>query len=243
VAAFGAEGTEVIRKTNDYLNRIATTDPQRALLLAGFINEDPLGWAEYIAYYEHDTYIESASANGLAYLIIDYYLNDKSEIDIVFSGKTMSSNKDMLFGANNASGNCESYSTSGNRWMIRQGGKTLEWNVAAYANNKPLRMTQRGADVTLKDAETGEELELVTNTGTRASIAATTKLYLFTIARSASTLWNDGLRIQSLSIAEDGTQVVNLLPVTRKADGEIGMFDIKNRTFYANAGTGKFIAG
>ena len=43
VAAFGsAEGTEVIRKTNDYLNRIATTDPARALLLANFINEDPL---------------------------------------------------------------------------------------------------------------------------------------------------------------------------------------------------------
>ena len=42
VAAFGAEGTEVIAKTNNYLNRIATTDPQRALLLAGFINEDPL---------------------------------------------------------------------------------------------------------------------------------------------------------------------------------------------------------
>lgn len=42
LAAFGAEGTEVIRKTNDYLNRIVTTDPQRALLLAGFINEDPM---------------------------------------------------------------------------------------------------------------------------------------------------------------------------------------------------------
>ena len=42
VAAFGAEGTEVIRKTNDYLNQIATTDPQRALLIAGFINEDPM---------------------------------------------------------------------------------------------------------------------------------------------------------------------------------------------------------
>lgn len=42
VAAFGAEGTEVIRKTHDYLNRIATTDPQRALLLANFINEDPM---------------------------------------------------------------------------------------------------------------------------------------------------------------------------------------------------------
>ena len=42
VAAFGAEGTEVIAKTNDYLNQIATTDPQRALQLANFINEDPM---------------------------------------------------------------------------------------------------------------------------------------------------------------------------------------------------------
>ena len=43
VAAFGsAEGTEVIAKTNDYLNAIAKTDPQRALFLAGFINEDPM---------------------------------------------------------------------------------------------------------------------------------------------------------------------------------------------------------
>ena len=42
VAAFGAEGTEVIRKTNDYLNRIAQTDPQRALQISGFINEKPM---------------------------------------------------------------------------------------------------------------------------------------------------------------------------------------------------------
>lgn len=42
LAAFGAEGTEVIAKTNDYLNRIATTDPQRALQISGFINEDPM---------------------------------------------------------------------------------------------------------------------------------------------------------------------------------------------------------
>lgn len=42
VAAFGAEGTEVIAKTDDYLNQIATTDPQRALQISGFINEDPM---------------------------------------------------------------------------------------------------------------------------------------------------------------------------------------------------------
>jgi hypothetical protein len=39
VAAFGAEGTEVIRKTSDYLNRIAASDKAKATALAGFINE------------------------------------------------------------------------------------------------------------------------------------------------------------------------------------------------------------
>ena len=43
IAAFGAEeGIAVISRTNDYLNQIATTDPQRAQQLAMFINEDPL---------------------------------------------------------------------------------------------------------------------------------------------------------------------------------------------------------
>ena len=40
LAAFGAEeGTQVIIKTNDYLNAIAATDPARAQQLSAFINE------------------------------------------------------------------------------------------------------------------------------------------------------------------------------------------------------------
>ena len=42
LAAFGEEGMVVISKTNDYLNAIALTDPQRAQQLADFIQEDPL---------------------------------------------------------------------------------------------------------------------------------------------------------------------------------------------------------
>ena len=53
VAAFGsAEGTAVIAKTNDYLNRIATTDPQRALQISGFINEKPTIAPWVCGYYE-----------------------------------------------------------------------------------------------------------------------------------------------------------------------------------------------
>ena len=43
IAAFGREeGIAVIRRTNDYLNALALTDPTRAQQLAMFINEDPL---------------------------------------------------------------------------------------------------------------------------------------------------------------------------------------------------------
>lgn len=77
VAAFGAEGTEVIAKTNDYLNRIATTDPQRALLLANFINEDPL------SYLSPRVLISHACDKDLLYV-----LNNSKEIDIAVYGGT-----------------------------------------------------------------------------------------------------------------------------------------------------------
>lgn len=78
MAAFGfAEGTEVIRKTNDYLNRIATTDPQRALLLANFINEDPL------SYLSPRVLISHACDKDLLYV-----LNNSKEIDIAVYGGT-----------------------------------------------------------------------------------------------------------------------------------------------------------
>jgi len=42
MAAFGADGTAVIRATNEYLNGIAASDKAKATALAGFINEDPM---------------------------------------------------------------------------------------------------------------------------------------------------------------------------------------------------------
>lgn len=41
-AAFGAEAEQVILRTYNYLDGIASTDPKKAKLLAAFINEDPM---------------------------------------------------------------------------------------------------------------------------------------------------------------------------------------------------------
>jgi hypothetical protein len=78
---------------------------------------------------------------------------------------------------------------------------------------------------------------------TRGNIAATTKLYLFTIARASSTKWNDGMRIHQFNIYEDSDMVVGLAPSYKSADGTIGVYDFINNKFYANAGAGTFLKG
>lgn len=50
-------------------------------------------------------------------------------------------------------------------------------------------------------------------------------------------------KIYSVSLERDGTIVADLVPCYRKADGEIGMYDIVSNTFFTNVGTGTFTKG
>lgn len=50
-------------------------------------------------------------------------------------------------------------------------------------------------------------------------------------------------KIYSVSLERDGTIVADLVPCYRKADGEIGMYDIVSNTFFTNVGTGTFARG
>lgn len=50
-------------------------------------------------------------------------------------------------------------------------------------------------------------------------------------------------KIYSVLLERDGTIVADLVPCYRKADGEIGMYDIVSNTFFTNVGTGTFTKG
>lgn len=50
-------------------------------------------------------------------------------------------------------------------------------------------------------------------------------------------------KIYSVLLERDGTIVADLVPCYRKADGEIGMYDIVSNTFFTNVGTGTFARG
>ena len=209
-----------------------------------YVNQYPVGFGDIIANYQMCEYAESMRTNGLGYFIIDYYLNNDSAIDAIFSGKTMSDNRDMLFGANNAAGNCEAYSVSGTGFMIREAGSgDKRWDATALKNNVKARLYQDPSNpniVTLANLAAGTESSY---TMTRGNIAATTKLYLGTIARAATTLWNDGLRFYAFDIKEGTEKKVSLIPVYSKVGGNIGLFDVVNDKFYPNAGTGTLTKG
>lgn len=50
-------------------------------------------------------------------------------------------------------------------------------------------------------------------------------------------------RLSDLSFNEGAEDLFNLIACYRKSDGEIGMYDIVNKVFYTNQGTGEFLKG
>lgn len=67
--------------------------------------------------------------------------------------------------------------------------------------------------------------------------------YLFAINRAG--VFNepcDSLRIYACKIWDGDILIRNFVPCKNEAD-ELGMYDLVNKQFYANAGTGNFIGG
>lgn len=70
------------------------------------------------------------------------------------------------------------------------------------------------------------------------------KIALFCRMDSSNTLGRFAYRrIKQFRITESGTVVIDLVPCYRKADGEIGMYDLVSKAFLTNAGTGNFTKG
>ena len=126
IAAFGAvEGIAVILETNDYLNQIATTDPQRALQISGFINEYPMLVASLVetskvatmnaqtsdkAVFVTDIIADNASDE----LLMNYYLVNDSSGTTWGSTQGWQSNTDAFIVA--------LYASNGNFWYHNAGG-------------------------------------------------------------------------------------------------------------------------
>lgn len=83
--------------------------------------------------------------------------------------------------------------------------------------------------------------QIATSTTSFNHSSNTMSTYLF--ARNASSKNLSNMRLYSAQILEGDNVVRDFIPVRRKSDNALGVLDKINNTFYANAGTGTFVAG
>lgn len=220
VAAFGSEGTEVIRKTNDYLNRIAQTDPARALQLAGFINEDPLLVCSLV----ETSKTRWLVGDGSAKIITDVVPSANTGVKVLMK-KISSVHNSFVFSAG----------TLNDRYGVYdQGNVLLYWyypsgykSTGVSYSNTLLIEYNIDSRISIKDIS-GNELYGATLNQIDCSGALQT---------GSSTTYPNGVDEYQYMIAEtDGVENFHGVPMQR-TDGTCGMLDIISGTFHPNANT------
>ena len=228
IAAFGAEeGIAVISRTNDYLNQIATTDPQRAQLLAGFINEDPMLVCSLV----ETSKTRWLETDGLACIQTQTILNGYSNITSYCNVPANLSGNQTLW--------CARETTSTNTYTSFLLGSSIRADYGSTLTTTGRDMP-RGKDTKLQSIDgcfylNGEKL-------TNRDIVSFSTVNGVSLFASYSTggaapysNMNKGIMQGAFIVEQEGEQVANICPFIR--NGENGMLDIISGTFYPNANT------
>ena len=231
VAAFGsAEGTEVIAKTNDYLNRIATTDPQRALQLAGFINEDPLLVCSLV----ETSKTRWLVGDGKAYVDTNIFLSgDGYYFDTKFKAANIS-NKAVL--------GCQIQDPT---LLVLFGGNLYCYGSTGATTNRVKSgiYTTGVSDVTFSGVG---DMVTVKHNGTTETYSVSTNFATMNKPLLLFAYWNVGViqtdRIITASIAkfilkQGNTELREMYPMKRTINDVVvfGMIDVISGTFFTNA--------
>ena len=234
VAAFGAEeGKAVIRRTNDYLNALAITDPTRAQQLAMFINEDPLLVTSLV----ETSKTRWLVTDGDAAINIDYVPTQNSHIRSMYKLLAFGNLAQVgtPFGAGAA------WRNNNFECLLPVNNKTTCY--FAYGNN-PYQFTCNVPIDTPLFIDANKNHWTWTNLQTEQVLQENVFANNITISQpnGLGIFWNNrggAIRtngpILAIAFVEEADGVFHLLPFTYQ--GEAGMLDIISGTFHPNANT------
>lgn len=176
--------------------------------------------------------LEYIQTTGTQY--IDTGLTVKNNTYFVLECAPTTINQDnKIFGAYNGSYAGVAVGTLNSKWRLGS-----HWgNNTVACNLDKTRIT--GASTTWMIASTTSTEIVTVNEGITA---ININMYVG-CANYENSPMSASCKIWSLSINEDSTRVREYIPVQRKSDNEIGLYDLANDVFYTNDGTGTFIAG
>lgn len=127
------------------------------------------------------------------------------------------------------------------------GGRSSGYFYASYANE------QTPAQIFLEDTnrhlvDLNRNLLLfdgnVVHTFANETFVSMGSIYIFRWHEPSSTIsYGAEARIYSIRLYSNYILVRDFVPCYRKADGEIGLYDLVNNVFYTNQGTGTFLKG
>ena len=228
IAAFGAEeGIVVIRRTNDYLNQVAATDPTRAQQIAMFINEDPLLVCSLV----ETSKVRTLDGDGVAYINTGIYADTNTGFDVSLITTDNSNNTcGMLSGSSRGNdAGLELYYWS-STWQIIS-NNTIATGVPVVVGNQ-YRIIRLGEDWSVY--ENGNEQ--AKGTRAMATYTSNTPIFLFCLNRGNSVLYKGKPKyIHAIIKQYGGPDIAHLLPFIR--NGENGMLNILSGTFHPNANT------
>ena len=225
IAAFGAEeGIAVIHRTNDYLNALALTDPQRAQQLAMFINEDPLlvcslvetSKTRWLEAPNKDAWIDTGwIPRGEDFEIETIIkLRDTSGWSQVYATRWTDNGIDHMYNGVNT--------------YFHTAGKSNTSGFTAYQVDTPYRIVHNYT--TISRGILGGTMQQV-NTSATADFTTSLTLKLF----HGDNYNNFNGYMQMFIRRQGGIDVQHLCPFIR--NGENGMLDIISGTFHPNANT------
>ena len=235
IAAFGAEeGIAVIRRTNDYLNALALTDPTRAQQLAMFIQEDPLLVTSLV----ETSKTRWLVGDGKAYVDTNYSIKDENAVIHTKFRAVQTNRLQWIFGQRTENNNVAA---------------TNPIQVAITANNKSriaFGPSGTGKEVPFVGIDIMEDCEVLLkknyceingfkqNIEPFVAMPSAVRMYIFALldGRTGSSPYSEyifnGL-IDKVKI--DSVNPAHFIPC--KHENQVGMLDIISGTFYPNANT------
>lgn len=192
------------------------------------ISADFIGKDTFHDEYQEVEYIEST---GTQYIDTGIYSDKNTEVELV--GKTAGTGTQYLFGC----------SLAGTRYMLAQqnSGSYLIFDFIS-SNFRTASSIVGYSDfhkIVIKDNNFSIDDKPIGSIESYSNFTPTTTSWLFGANGSSPS----ACIIKYCKVWQSGNLVRDFIPVYRKSDGAIGLYDLVGKSFYANAGTGTFLKG